>query len=184
MTAAASAGGLLPTRALFHESWKWLRKNWIRTLVFSLLSFVIAWGWNVWIMARKLEGSVAEPGSSTTATAQGHPWNGVYWLLCTTILFGLITYGREKGFKNLLREFFTPPFTFFDNLVRRPRSAIAMGFLLLRRPRPFAQPEKPANPASAALLRLRRLHSGQIGDYVAWAMLGFAALGGALALTI
>ena len=127
MTAAASAGGLLPTRALFHESWKWLRKNWIRTLVFSLLSFVIAWGWNVWIMARKLEGSVAEPGSSTTATAQGHTWNGVYWLLCTTILFGLITYGREKGFKNLLREFFTPPFTFFDNLVRRPRSTIAMG---------------------------------------------------------
>ena len=127
MTAAASAGGLLPTRALFHESWKWLRKNWIRTLVFSLLSFVIVWGWNVWIMARKLEGSVAEPGSSTTATAEGHTWNGVYWLLCTTILFGLITYGREKGFKNLLREFFTPPFTFFDNLVRRPRSAIAMG---------------------------------------------------------
>ena len=62
--------------------------------------------------------------------------------------------------------------------------SIAMGFLLLRRPRPFAHPEKPANPVSAALLRLRRLHSGQIGDYVAWAMLGFAALGGALALTI
>jgi hypothetical protein len=35
-----------------------------------------------------------------------------------------------------------------------------------------------------AVLRLRRLPSGQIGDYVAWSMLGFAALGGALALTI
>ena len=126
-TAAASPGGLLPTRALFHESWKWLRKNWIRTLIFSVLSFLIAWIWNVWIMARKLEGSVAEPGSSTTATAQGKTWNGIYWLLCTTILFGLITYGREKGFRNLLREFFTPPFTFFDNLFKRPRSAIAMG---------------------------------------------------------
>ena len=126
-TAAASPGGLLPTRALFHESWKWLRKNWMRTLIFSVLSFLIAWVWNVWIMARKLEGSVAEPGSSTTATAQGKTWNGIYWLLCTTILFGLITYGREKGFRNLLREFFTPPFTFFDNLFRRPRSAIAMG---------------------------------------------------------
>jgi hypothetical protein len=34
------------------------------------------------------------------------------------------------------------------------------------------------------VFRLRRLHSGQIGDYVAWAILGFAALGGALALTI
>jgi multicomponent Na+:H+ antiporter subunit D len=31
-----------------------------------------------------------------------------------------------------------------------------------------------------ALLRLRRLHSGQIGDYVAWLVLGFAALSGAL----
>ena len=40
------------------------------------------------------------------------------------------------------------------------------------------------NLFQSAVLRLRRLHSGQIGDYVAWAMLGFAALGGALALTI
>ena len=111
---------------LFRESWRWLRKNWLRTLIFSVLSFLIAWAWNVWIMARKLEGSVADPGSETTATAQGKTWNGIYWLLCTTILFGLITYGREKGFKNLLREFFTPPFTFFENLFKRPRSAIAM----------------------------------------------------------
>ena len=124
--AAASPGGLVPARVLFRESWRWLRKNWLRTLIFSVLSFVIAWAWNVWIMARKLEGSVADPGSETTATAQGKTWNGIYWLLCTTILFGLITYGREKGFKNLLREFFTPPFTFFENLFKRPRSAIAM----------------------------------------------------------
>ncbi len=118
--------GLVSTRVLFRESWRWLRKNWLRTLIFSVLSFLIAWAWNVWIMARKLEGSVADPGSETTATAQGKTWNGIYWLLCTTILFGLITYGREKGFKNLLREFFTPPFTFFENLFKRPRSAIAM----------------------------------------------------------
>ena len=124
--AAASPEGLVSTRVLFRESWRWLRKNWLRTLIFSVLSFLIAWAWNVWIMARKLEGSVADPGSETTATAQGKTWNGIYWLLCTTILFGLITYGREKGFKNLLREFFTPPFTFFENLFKRPRSAIAM----------------------------------------------------------
>ena len=30
--------------------------------------------------------------------------------------------------------------------------------------------------------RLRRLHSGQIGDYVAWATVGFALLGGLFAL--
>jgi multicomponent Na+:H+ antiporter subunit D len=62
--------------------------------------------------------------------------------------------------------------------------SIAMGLFLLRRPRPFALPEDPTNLFQAGLLRLRRLHSGQIGDYVAWAVLGFAALGGALALTI
>jgi multicomponent Na+:H+ antiporter subunit D len=62
--------------------------------------------------------------------------------------------------------------------------SIAMGVLLLRHPRPFAHPKDPMNLFQSAVLRLRRLHSGQIGDYVAWAMLGFAALGGALALTI
>jgi multicomponent Na+:H+ antiporter subunit D len=62
--------------------------------------------------------------------------------------------------------------------------SIAMGIALLRRPRPFAHPGEPENLAQAGLLRLRRLHTGQIGDYVAWAVLGFAALGGALALTI
>jgi multicomponent Na+:H+ antiporter subunit D len=35
-----------------------------------------------------------------------------------------------------------------------------------------------------ALLRLRRLHSGQIGDYVAWLVLGFAVLSGALVATV
>jgi hypothetical protein len=30
--------------------------------------------------------------------------------------------------------------------------------------------------------RLRRQHSGQIGDYVAWAAVGFALLGGPCAL--
>jgi multicomponent Na+:H+ antiporter subunit D len=35
-----------------------------------------------------------------------------------------------------------------------------------------------------ALFRLRRLHSGQIGDYVAWLVLGFAVLSGALVATV
>jgi multicomponent Na+:H+ antiporter subunit D len=62
--------------------------------------------------------------------------------------------------------------------------ALVLSVLLLRRHRPFGRPDDPANVLEASLLRLRRLHSGQIGDYVAWAVLGFAALGGALALTI
>jgi multicomponent Na+:H+ antiporter subunit D len=62
--------------------------------------------------------------------------------------------------------------------------SIATAMLLLRRRRPLTHAGKPEGALQAAVLRLRRLHSGQIGDYVAWAVLGFAALGGALALTI
>jgi multicomponent Na+:H+ antiporter subunit D len=62
--------------------------------------------------------------------------------------------------------------------------SLGLGYLLLRRPRPFDHPIEPSGLVGPAILRLRRLHSGQIGDYVAWAVLGFAALGGALALTI
>ena len=62
--------------------------------------------------------------------------------------------------------------------IDRDRRAPAPPDAALRPPRASVE------PLSTALLRLRRLHSGQIGDYVAWAMLGFAALGGALALTI
>lgn len=62
--------------------------------------------------------------------------------------------------------------------------SIALGVFLLRRPKPFGRPDDPANVLQVGLLHLRRLHSGQIGDYVAWAVLGFAVLGGALALTI
>jgi multicomponent Na+:H+ antiporter subunit D len=62
--------------------------------------------------------------------------------------------------------------------------SLALGAALLRQHRPFAPSERPTGPLGLVVLRLRRLHSGQIGDYVAWAMLGFAALGGALALTI
>jgi multicomponent Na+:H+ antiporter subunit D len=32
--------------------------------------------------------------------------------------------------------------------------------------------------------RLRRLHSGQVGDYIAWMTVGVAAFGGALALAL
>jgi multicomponent Na+:H+ antiporter subunit D len=62
--------------------------------------------------------------------------------------------------------------------------SIAMGVALLRARPPSAHLDESATLVQAGLLRLRRLHSGQIGDYVAWAVLGFAALGGTLALTI
>jgi multicomponent Na+:H+ antiporter subunit D len=62
--------------------------------------------------------------------------------------------------------------------------SVATGIVLLRQRRPFARPDRRSGTVGVALLRLRRLHSGQIGDYVAWAVVGFATLGGALALAI
>jgi multicomponent Na+:H+ antiporter subunit D len=62
--------------------------------------------------------------------------------------------------------------------------SIVLALILLRRVQPLTHPGHPSNLLQVTILRLRRLHSGQIGDYVAWAVLGFAALGGALALTI
>jgi len=44
--------------------------------------------------------------------------------------------------------------------------------------------ERLPQPASRALAALRALHSGRIGDYVAWLSVGAATIGGAFALTL
>ena len=57
--------------------------------------------------------------------------------------------------------------------------AVGLAAVLLRRLRlPFAIPGALQRAAQTSFLRLRRQHSGQIGDYVAWATIGFALLGG------
>ena len=33
----------------------WLKTNWLRTLIVSILSFIVAWGWNMWLMAYRLQ---------------------------------------------------------------------------------------------------------------------------------
>jgi hypothetical protein len=54
--------------------------------------------------------------------------------------------------------------------------------LLGRLRTPLAPPAWLRGAAGRGFLRLRRQHSGQIGDYIAWATVGFAVLGGSLAL--
>ncbi|MGI8903044.1 MAG: complex I subunit 5 family protein [Solirubrobacteraceae bacterium] len=44
--------------------------------------------------------------------------------------------------------------------------------------------ERLPRPLGSALARLRALHSGRIGDYVAWLSVGVATIGGAFALTL
>jgi multicomponent Na+:H+ antiporter subunit D len=62
--------------------------------------------------------------------------------------------------------------------------SIALAAFLLRNLRPFAYPAGRWSVFAGALRRLRRLHSGQVGDYVAWLIVGFALLGGSLAAAI
>jgi multicomponent Na+:H+ antiporter subunit D len=62
-------------------------------------------------------------------------------------------------------------------------AAVALAAVLLGRLRtPLAPPAWLRGAAGRGFLRLRRQHSGQIGDYIAWATVGFAVLGGSLAL--
>jgi hypothetical protein len=54
--------------------------------------------------------------------------------------------------------------------------------LILRVRPPFALPPAVVRAGAKGFERLRRQHSGQIGDYVAWATVGFAALGALFAI--
>jgi multicomponent Na+:H+ antiporter subunit D len=61
--------------------------------------------------------------------------------------------------------------------------AIVLTAILLERVAlPFTLPNAMRRVAKASFMRLRRQHSGQLGDYVAWATLGFAVLGGLCAV--
>ena len=55
------------------------------------------------------------------------------------------------------------------DLARRPDSR--------RNPRDFATPRRLERAAEPALTTLHRLHSGNVGDYVAWLVLGVTAFG-------
>ena len=57
-------------------------------------------------------------------------------------------------------------------------ATLVLSAILLERIRlPFRLPRSVMRAAEASFTRLRRQHSGQIGDYVAWATVGFALLG-------
>jgi multicomponent Na+:H+ antiporter subunit D len=57
--------------------------------------------------------------------------------------------------------------------------AVGLTAVMVERLRlPFALPKALHRAAQTTSWRLRRQHSGQIGDYVAWATIGFAALAG------
>ena len=126
---AESWTGMAPWSEVVRECVDWFKRNWWRTLIISAVSFVVAWVWNIWLMAYRLEGHRVDPGrGSTTATADGHGYNVIYWMLVTTVGFGLIAYGRERGFKTMLYELVRAPQRVANTLTTRPAVAPPMQY--------------------------------------------------------
>jgi multicomponent Na+:H+ antiporter subunit D len=61
-------------------------------------------------------------------------------------------------------------------------AAVTLALALLGRLPYLRAPPALRSAWARGVFRLRRLHSGQVGDYVAWMVLGFAVLGGTIAL--
>src|SRR3954464_16043760 len=122
---ADSWTGLAPWSEVVRECVDWFKRNWWRTLIISAVSFIVAWAWNVYLMAYRLEGHRVDPGrGGTTATADGHSYNAIYWMLVTAVIFGLFTYGRERGFRNMIQELMRAPQRIYITLTRRPAVTI------------------------------------------------------------
>src|SRR4051794_1429629 len=124
-----SWSGLAPMSEVVRECVDWFKRNWWRTLIISAVSFGVAWVWNVWLMAYKLEGHRVDPGrGGTTATADGHGYNLIYWMLVTTVVFGLFSYGHERGFRTMVQELSRAPQRMYTTLTKHP--AVTIGLFL------------------------------------------------------
>ena len=127
MAAEAPRAQAISINEALEASVDWLKKNWWRTLIVSALSFAVAWLWNMWLMAYRLEGHRVDPGrGSTTATADGKSYNLIYWLLVTTVGFGLIAYARERGVRTTLQELAGAPKRILGSLTAKPNATVAM----------------------------------------------------------
>jgi hypothetical protein len=83
---------------------RWVREHLLITIVLSAAAFVFGWLWNVYVMAVRLDGS--DPGGErTVATAQGRPFNAFFWVLLFSLLTGLVTYGWQRGWKQMGEDF-------------------------------------------------------------------------------
>src|SRR4051794_10074204 len=105
----------------------WLKRNWLRTLIVSVISFGLAWLWNMWLMAYRLQGHRVDSGrGSTTATADGKSYNMIYWLLVTTVLFSIISYGHERGYRTMLQEVVSAPKRIMHSFHENPNVTAGM----------------------------------------------------------
>jgi hypothetical protein len=114
------------TRAVLVEWRRWTRGHWRLTLVLSVLAFLVGWVWNTYVMAVDLGGSVVDPSTETSATADGHAGNGLFWLLMFSLAGGLFTYGWSRGWRALLADLGALPRRFGEAMGSSRAGAFAM----------------------------------------------------------
>ncbi|MFI5891453.1 hypothetical protein ACIA5D_15220 [Actinoplanes sp. NPDC051513] len=85
------------TRDVLAQWRHWTRTHWKITLLLSVMAFLTGWVWNTYAMAVELEGSDVPADTRTTATADGHTLNAVFWLILFTLVSGLVTYAWTRG---------------------------------------------------------------------------------------
>lgn len=105
---------------------QWTRGHLLATLGLSVAAFVVGWVWNTYLMAVDLEGSVVALGQETTATADGHTGNGLFWLLLFSLVGGLITYAWSRGVRNFLGDLAVLPRRFGEAVATGSGAALAM----------------------------------------------------------
>ena len=104
----------------------WVRAHLGATILLSALAFAFGWLWNTYVMAVSLEGSDPGPEVQTIATAQGRPLNSLFWLLLFSLLSGLITYGWQRGWRNLFGDLAVLPRRFGQAVSDNAGGAFAM----------------------------------------------------------
>lgn len=112
------------TRDVLVQWRRWIGAHLGMTILLSSLAFIFGWAWNTYVMAVYLEGSVPESGVRTIATAEGMPFNSLFWLLFFALLSGLITYGWTRGWGNLWSDLAVLPRRLSQTL-RQNRSGAA-----------------------------------------------------------
>jgi hypothetical protein len=127
MDEAVSVGSALAWAGDVGRQWgRWVRAHLGMTIVLSILAFAFGWVWNTYVMAVNLDGSVPLPDEETIATAQGRPFNSLFWLLLFSLVSGVITYGWQRGWRNLLGDLAVLPRRFGQTMSLNATGAFAM----------------------------------------------------------
>ena len=108
------------------EAVRWFAESWMWALGAAVVSFVVGWAWNTYLMAKDLEGSLPPLGSETTATAEGRGGNFFYWMLAFSILFGIAAYIRGRGLRNALADAKRLPTRLINAVTGNPVACIAL----------------------------------------------------------